>query len=392
MKKTLPLFMLLLTALSLLAGCETTSVLPVRGGSSSSFQMEGDERRLWNRSEEEQKKLERSDLLYRNEELVSYVNEVARRLHPAEVHQQIAFRIVVLKNPLLNAFAYPNGVIYVHSGMIARMENEAELATLLAHEMTHVTHRHALQQMRDLKNKAAFMATFNVLTLAAGGVGSLASLLGQVGTLAAVQGYSRELETEADTEGFGLVVAAQYDPAETGKLFLRLKEDVEERKIDEPFFFGSHPRLQERIENYEKLQTLHPGKGGMKNEAIFSRKTSTLWLIDADQNISAGNYNIAQREAERYLSQKPDDAHAHFLLGEVCRQRNEQGDLDKAMDFYRKSIGQDPSYANSHKALGLLHLKKGERPQAKEHLQQYLILAPQAQDRAYVLEYLKQCE
>ncbi|SEM65383.1 Tetratricopeptide repeat-containing protein [Syntrophus gentianae] len=382
----------LLIALFLLVGCETTSVMPIRGGSSSFFQIESDERRLWNRSEEEQKKLERSDLLYRDEELVLYVNDIAKRLYPADVHQQVAFRVVILKNPLLNAFSYPNGVVYVHSGMIARMENEAELATLLAHEMTHVTHRHALQQMRDLKNKAAFMATFNVITSAAGAWGSIASLLGQVGALAAVQGYSRELETEADTEGFGLVVAAQYDPAETGKLFLRLKEDVEERKIDEPFFFGSHPRLQERIENYEKLQTLHPGKGGMKNEEIFSQKTFALLLIDADQNISAGNYKIAQREAEKYLSRNPDDAHVHFLLGEVCRQRNEQGDVDRAMDFYRKSVGKDPAYATSYKALGLLHLKKGEKPQAKEHLQRYLILSPQAQDRAYILEYLKQCE
>ncbi|OPY80499.1 MAG: TPR repeat-containing protein YfgC precursor [Syntrophus sp. PtaU1.Bin005] len=390
MKKALYLFILI--ALSLLAGCETTSVLPIRGGSSSSFQMESDERRLWNRSEEEEKKLERSDLLCRDEELVSYVNEVAKKLYPAEVHQQVSFRIAIIKNPLLNAFAYPNGTIYVHSGMITRMENEAELATLLAHEMTHVTHRHALQQMRDLKNKAAFMATFNVLTLPAGVWGSIASLLGQVGTLAAVQGYSRELETEADTEGFGLVVAAQYDPAETGKLFLRLKEDVEEQKIEEPFFFGSHPRLQERIENYEKLQTLHPGKGGMKKEEVFSQKICALFLIDADQNISAGNYKIAQREVERFLSQKPDDAHAHFLLGEVYRQRNEQGDQDRAMASYQESIGKNPSYANSYKALGLLHLKKGEKPQAKEHLQRYLILSPQAQDRAYILEYLKQCE
>ncbi|MDY0186961.1 MAG: hypothetical protein RBR16_03455 [Syntrophus sp. (in: bacteria)] len=52
--------------------------------------------------------------------------------------------------------------------------------------------------------------------------------------------------------GFAFVIAVQYDPVETGKLFLRLKEDVEECKIDEPFFFGSHPRLQERTENYEK--------------------------------------------------------------------------------------------------------------------------------------------
>jgi len=62
------------------------------------------------------------------------VNSVAARLHPPDPSFRIPFRIVVLKNYYLNAFAYPNGVIYVHTGILAQMENEAQLATLLAHE------------------------------------------------------------------------------------------------------------------------------------------------------------------------------------------------------------------------------------------------------------------
>ena len=133
------------------------------------------------------------------------------------------------------------------------MDNEAQLATLLGHEMTHVTHRHLVKMFRDIKNKTAFLATLQVATAGLGPIGSLAGTLGTIGTVAAVTGYSRENETEADKEGFHLVALAGYDVEEAPKLFLHLKREVEEEQIKEPFFFGTHPRLQERIDNYNVL-------------------------------------------------------------------------------------------------------------------------------------------
>ena len=69
-----------------------------------------------------------------------------------------------------------------------------------------------------------------------GGYGSLADLLGSIGAMAAVTGYSRELETEADKVGLDLMVQAGYDPAESPRLFEYLKKDVKEQDIKEPFF------------------------------------------------------------------------------------------------------------------------------------------------------------
>src|SRR4030067_1130229 len=90
---------------------------------------------------------------------------------------------------------------------------EAQLATLLAHEMTHATHRHAIKQFRDARNKTAFLAVITA------GTSGLAAPLGALGTLAAITGYSREQEAEADREGFKLMVKAGYDPGEAPKLF-----------------------------------------------------------------------------------------------------------------------------------------------------------------------------
>ncbi len=197
------------------AACVTTKLPPV----TKNFVPEEDERRLWLRSEEEQRVLNRSGLIYKDEEVEAYVNGIARRLHPEETSGQIPFKIFVIKNPFLNAFAFPNGVIYVHTGILASMDNEAQLATLLAHEMTHVTHRHLVKMVRDMKNKTAFLATLQMVTSGLGPIGSLAGALGTIGTVAAVTGYSRENETEADVEGFRVMALAGYDVEEAPEPF-----------------------------------------------------------------------------------------------------------------------------------------------------------------------------
>lgn len=365
-----------------LAGCATTNLAPVTTGS---FAMEEDEQRLWARVEKEQAALEKSGIIYSNEEIERYLNEIARRLQPPDVVKAIPFTVKVINNYHLNAFAFPNGALYIHTGILARMENEAQLATLLAHEMTHATHRHTVKAFRDIKNKTAFLAAFQVTF---GGFGGLAA----IGTLAAVTGYSRELETEADMEGLQAMVRAGYDPTEAPKLFIHLKQEIEEEEIKEPFFFGSHPRLKERIENYETFLQEYGRKTGVKNAEIFFAKTGGVILDNALLDLKAGRFKSAQRGIERYLAVRPNDAKAHYLLGEVFRQRGEKDDAEKARACYAKAISADPTYSDPYKGLGLVHYKSGERALAQKHLKSYLALAPAAPDRAYIEEYIRQCE
>ena len=85
-------------------------------------------------------------LNYAELELEAYVNEVTQSLLPAEAKWQgLSLKVQVIQNPLLNAFVLPNGMMYVHTGLLARMDNEAQLAALLGHEITHVTHRHTIK-------------------------------------------------------------------------------------------------------------------------------------------------------------------------------------------------------------------------------------------------------
>jgi predicted Zn-dependent protease len=261
---------LLLILCSLIAGCLTTSLPPV----TEHFGLEDDEKRLWQRSKEEQRVLNNSGLVYRDNELEDYLNKIARKLQPPEILAHIPFRIMVIKNPYLNAFAFPNGVIYIHTGILAQMDNEAQLATLLAHEMTHCTHRHAIRAFRNRKNKAIDLAAVQENQIGCDGAVDLLALLGSTGCMAAVTGYSREFETEADMVGIRLVLQAGYDPNEAPKIFEHLTKELAEEKLREPFFFGTHPKLQDRIENYRNFLDNIKEKGqGLKTQK-FSLQSS----------------------------------------------------------------------------------------------------------------------
>ncbi len=383
MKKRLMTFLLFCI---LLGGCASTSLAPI----SKDTVLEDDEKRLWNRASEEQRDLDRSGLLYKDEALERYVNDVARKLQPPEIYAVIPFKIRVIKNPYLNAFALPNGAIYVHTGILARMDNEAQLATLLAHEMTHATNRHSVISFRGVKNKAAVVASLQGTIGTVPLVGDMVSSLGALGATSSIYGHSRELESEADTVGLRLMVRAGYDPREAPKLFLHMKKELEDEKIKEPFFFGTHPRLEERVNNFESLlKTQYGGKTGIINRETFLRKTQKMILDNAQLDLKAGRFSIAQRGIEKYITLKPNDAHAYSLLGEVSRQRGEKGDMEKAKERYQKAVSLDSSYCDPNKGIGMIYLKQGNESLAAKYFKRYLSLSPDAPDRRYIEEYIK---
>jgi len=382
-------YILLILMLCFAAACSTPANLPLATDNSGV----DDEKRLWQRSEDEQKLLTQSGLIYRDNQLEDYLNQVARKLQPPEILEHIPFRIMVIKSPYLNAFAFPNGVIYIHTGILARMDNEAQLAALLGHEMTHCTHRHALKTLRHFKDKSDFLVGVQGSLIQFRGIGKLVNQLGSLGSKAAVSGYRRDLETEADLVGLQLMAKAGYDPNEALRLFEHLKRELEEEKMQEPFFFGCHPRLQERVENCEKfLNTRYQQEEtGIKNTGVFSAKLHKVILDNAWLDLKAGRFHSAQRGAEKYLKIEPNNAEVYYLLGEVFRQRAKAGEMHKAKAYYEKAISLDPFYPEPHKAIGLIYYKDGEKTLAKKSFGQCLSLSPHRADKAYIVGYLEKC-
>jgi len=373
-----------------LCSCATTNLPPVTSGE---FALEEDETRIWRRSEEEQESLAESGLLYRDKKLKAYLNAIGKKLQPPDVYERIPFEIRVLQNPYSNAFAYPNGAIYIHSGILARMDNEAQLATLLAHEMTHATHRHQMRQLRGLRNRTAVFASMQASLGGLPAIGDLASTLGEIGTMAAVSGHSQELETEADMVGLRLMMNADYNPREAPKLFRHIKDELEEEKAEEPFFFGSHPRLQDRIDNYQNfLESNKNRQSGIVNTKIFRRKIARVIFDNAFLELKAGRFQSATRGAEKYLSIYPKSSQGNYLVGEIYRQKGNPEDFKKAKVYYRKAISLNSSNPQAFKGIGLLYFKQGQKIKAGKAFRSYLKLSPQAADRAYVKEYISQCK
>lgn len=137
-------------------------------------------------------------------------------------------RVRALKKPVLNAFAMPNGSIYINSGLLGVMQNEAQLATVLAHEGVHFLNKHSARQREHFHQAAGWMMAISMLGI---------PLLAEVTFASAVTGYSREHETEADLEGFKRLQRAGYQVSEARKTFEHLLREVEAEDIKAPFSF-----------------------------------------------------------------------------------------------------------------------------------------------------------
>lgn len=387
--------LLVLFAGLMAAGCASMAITPA-GKDPGTLALEEDERRLWNRAQEEQDRLRRARVEYEDRALRDYLNAVAQRLLPDEAKQAgLTVDVRIIKNPALNAFIYPNGTMYVHTGLLARMENEAQFATLVGHEITHATHRHLVRQFRDIQNKTAFMATLSVAALPFGALGMLASLLGQIGAIVAVYGYSQDLEREADQEGFQLMVRAGYDPREAPKLFSHLKQWVEEEKKPEPFFFNTHPRLVERIESYEDILKRDGGAlahgGALRiGEVAFLARTRILVFDNALLDLHAGRFLQAQRGLRKFVALNPEDAPGHYFLAESYRRQNDPKLHPEAIRLYEGAFSLDSAYADPYKGLGTLYYQAGQPAQAARALERYLELAPAAPDRGYIQGILEE--
>ena len=342
---------------------------------SDQYKLEEDEKRIWARSTEEQEVIDGSGFVYEDKELCDYINKVALSLFDKTVHDKIKFRIRIMKNPYSNAFAYPNGVIYIHTGMLARIENEAQLATLLAHEMTHITHRHTLSGSRNLKSKSIYIAA-----------------VGNLGVSASINGYSRKCENEADTEGFQLIVKAGYSPDEATKIFSHIKDELTEENINEPFAYGTHPHLQERITNYKQLIAgLADKHGRATNERIYRNKISRLLIDNSTLDIEAGRFVTAEKTIDKYISFFPSKCEGYYLKGKLIYQKGTEADTVRALGFFEKSVSLNSNYSDPYKEIGYINFKLNNKKKALAAFKKYISLKPNAQDSEYIKEYINQC-
>lgn len=413
---------LLILSLMMLS-CASTKVTNIND--QENLVMYDDEKNLWLRVKELEEDIQNSGSVYQDEPLTQYVNDVLTRIvGKQEEKYQVDLKVYILKDPWFNAFILPTGSMYVHTSVLANLENEAQLATILSHEVTHFFHRHSLKNQRNLINVSAFYGFFNITAGGASGIigGVLGSsmeifrILGSLGIQGAVYGYSRDIERDADQKGFQLMVEAGYDPRESKKTFEKLSEATKEEKIKTPYFYNSHPRVQERIKNFDEFISQYQKSvgiplDGIRNEEGYAQHMTTVLLDNAEMDISRGKYKYAKKQIERFIVLDPVilKARANDLLGQANlgqyyldkseskkskKKKKDEEDLTdylwEARKAFETAMNVDPTYADSQLHLAMLYFKKGEKSAAKPHFEKYLELKPDAMDADYVRGYMNE--
>ena len=182
--------------------------------------------------------------------LQASVDGIVARLSAARPDSPYRFHISVVDGPVFNAFAAPGGQIVVFRKMLQAAEQPDELAGVLAHEMQHIYHRHAMKALvRDLSLAAIVGAVFGDIT----GIGALAVQAGR--TLTTLH-YSRETEAEADREGLRLLQAARVDPTGMVRFFETLKQQSGGAGL--PAYLSTHPDTDERLAEMKALAMATP--------------------------------------------------------------------------------------------------------------------------------------
>ncbi|UTW13697.1 M48 family metalloprotease [Marinobacterium rhizophilum] len=234
--------------LSATATSQAAQSLPTIGDTSSSIVSLQQEARLgdtWSRMLRGRAKLLEDPIVY------GYLEDLLWRLAGNSALSQPQLDLITVDNPTLNAFAVPGGVIGVHGGLLLSAEAEDELASVLAHELAHLSQRHFAQQLEQERRNRPFMmaAVLGSILVAAAdpqaGAAALTSTLG-AGELARLS-FSRQNEQEADRLGMATLASSGIDPDAMPRMFERMQRSMRFYGDRPPEFLLTHPVTQSRI-------------------------------------------------------------------------------------------------------------------------------------------------
>jgi len=177
--------------------------------------------------------------------LQKYVNLVGIAVARNSLRPNIPYRFVVVKSPLQNAFSCPGGIIFLSSTLMKTLRTEAQLACILAHEVAHVGHKHALKSIQ----RARFFEGVGKITAASmkGEKGQqYEAMIGNLQTTLFDKGLDKNMEFEADLTGMQTAYRTGYDPSGMVNVLVELRR-LEARAKKRGSWFSTHPPLKQRI-------------------------------------------------------------------------------------------------------------------------------------------------
>jgi predicted Zn-dependent protease len=348
--------------------------------------------------------------LYPNPLLQDYVNQLGHQLVPKTSTQFYAFRISI--DPRPNAWSYSTGSVYVSTGLMSMLDNEAQLAFVLAHEIAHVEHRHLYMQARGRiletllegeKERAARKKGMIIGGIAAaagaavggatrggsGAVGGAALGFGGAYLTTAIidkmrvpkyTDYPASQENDADEFATHAVLEHHFDAREAPKVFIAVQNMIhrDDRVGGMGFSYGRVSSLSDRREHVQSLLT-----GALKADLEQQSKTglqttSPNWSlliseVKRDNGVLALDYDLfeeARQNLEDAVAVRSTDPRAHLYLGRVYKlTARAPADDQKAMEEFMQAIRLDAgrsSYAQPHLEHALALLKQSDHSNLAE--------------------------
>jgi Flp pilus assembly protein TadD len=377
-------------------------------------------------------RFEKEGAVYHDAAFDAYLNRVGMTVVGDQKLENVEWKFRALRDPVPNAFALPNGSIYINTGLLALLDDENQLAAVLAHEVTHVSRRHTYLRNRSARKMMLAMniintiGTWNPLTGAAGLAINLIATISPFMLTLSILGYSREQEKEADLDGMKAATAAGFVPDGMPNSFRAMQRDVEGEQLNS--FYSDHPKLQERV-NYTSTY-IGPDARKLSDDEAKTARDDFLGVMEAvdrhnvELAINEGRFRSAVYVSQKLVSFRPDSSENVFYLAESYRslgprnaeltqQQLTSGAKKKAAktrakrtleeqdaELLKTPAGQEAWKANSEKAetlflralelnrfnararrgLGMLYERLNRKEDAVNEYAAYIELAPNAVD------------
>jgi beta-barrel assembly-enhancing protease len=291
--------------------------------------------------------------------IVNYVNKVGQKLVATLPPQPFTYHFYVIKEDVYNAFATPAGHIFIYSGLMEALNNEEELACILAHEISHVVCRHISQKI-DRANKVNIATLAGVVAgvlLGIGGSANAAHAL-TIGSAAAGQSltlaYDREDERQADQIGLGILRKAGYNGIGliTSLKIMRSKQWFGQNQI--PTYLTTHPGSEERMGYIDTWLEKHKKPITPVDPYPFDRANTRLMALYGDES-------LAQQKFQSEVKKDPDNPLGHYGYALVLEREGDREDAVEQLKVALSKKGFDPYML---KDIGRLYFMEGDYQKA----------------------------
>jgi predicted Zn-dependent protease len=306
-------------------------------------------------------KLAKHNFLLENKRLNDYITQIGNLILAQSKKVPFDFHFLIVDSSAINAFATPGGYIYINKGLINAVENEGELAGVIAHEIGHANARHvaSIIEKSQKLNIATLAAIIAGAFLGGGGEATAAiAAFSVAGATSLTLKFSREHEEEADRLGITSLVSAGYYPAAMVD-FLKLikKYDFFSKSI--PSYLRTHPGTDERIFYLDSLILAKYHQSGAKNiVGNFSRMQALL-------SLNMDDLNARHKQLKEALSNKPQNIDWLYALALT---EDQLGQTSSALEHYQKVLSLSPRDKDVLKNIGLIYLKLGKADLAQDYL------------------------